>query len=44
MIDLFKGEEQDKLHGYDSGGSSDTARCFWVTAFRKEEVMETIVQ
>jgi len=44
MIDLLGGEEQDKLHGYDRGGSSDTARSVWVTAFRKEEVMEGIAQ
>lgn len=39
MIDLLEVEE---LRGYDRGGSSDTARSVWVTAFRKEEAMETI--
>lgn len=43
MTDLLKGEEQDKPHGYDRGGSSDTARSVWVIAFRKEEVMESMV-
>lgn len=44
MIDLLRGQEQDKPHGYFRGRSPDIAGSVWVTTFRKEDGMESIVR